>query len=367
MRSEDFQKLLAWIAALEPAQLGIVVDAVHLRMLVTSTPIPASQPLPVACAATEPAALPAIAAPEQPDTGQPRAEPPPATTAPVVDPAGLTLAAIDARFAADPACPHCQSQKLGRWGFANGLRRYKCKGSCKATFNALTGTPLAQLHKRELWSAHAQELVDGGPLRGVAMHLEIDLTTAFRWRHRFLAEPKSLKAKQLQGIVEADETYFLESFKGRRKLSRPARSRGGKARSSGLSAEQIPVLIARDRTDATFDEILPNRSAAEIALALDPVVTRDAVLVSDGAKSYRAFAEEAKLAHVELVVSQGERVRGVYHIQNVNAYTSRLKEWMRRFKGVATAYLDTYLGWHRLRDAGGDTFTASGMLSAAQG
>ena len=353
MRSEDFQKLLAWIGLLEPPQLALVADAVHVRMVIASMPIPVPEP---PAAGVAPAGGPARAPPFTP----------PAPPVPATDTAGLTLAAIDVRFAADAHCPHCQSRKLGKWGFANGLRRYKCK-SCKVTFNALTGTPLAQLHKRELWEAHTQALVDGGSLRSVAMHLMVDLTTSFRWRHRFLAAPKLLKAKQLEGIVEADETYFLESFKGRRKLSRPARSRGGKARKSGLSAKQIPVLIARDRTDATFDEILPNRSAAEIKLALDPIVARDAVLVSDGAKSYAAFAEEAKLAHVELVASRGERVRGVYHIQNVNAYTSRLKAWMAQFKGVATAYLDTYLGWHRLADASGDTFTASGLLAAAQG
>jgi transposase-like protein len=221
MRSEDFQKLLAWIGMLAPSQLALVADAVHLRMMTASD---AEVPEPIGITA---AAGPAPAPPVMLPVGEP------ASPAPAADPAGLTLAGIDARFAADAQCPHCQSRKLGRWGFANGLRRYKCKGRCKVTFNALTGTPLAQLHKRELWAAHTQALVDGGSLRSVAMRLEVDLTTSFRWRHRFMAAPKLLKANQLAGIVEADETYFLQSFKGRRKLARPARSRGGKARKSG--------------------------------------------------------------------------------------------------------------------------------------
>jgi hypothetical protein len=37
-----------------------------------------------------------------------------------------------------------------------------------------------------------------------------------------------------------------------------------------------------------------------------------------------------------------------HHIQNVNAYHSRLKTWMRRVNGVATKYLASYLGWRRL-------------------
>jgi hypothetical protein len=40
---------------------------------------------------------------------------------------------------------------------------------------------------------------------------------------------------------------------------------------------------------------------------------------------------------------------------------------MRRFNGVATKYLDSYLGWHRTNDREGDTLSASRMLAAAWG
>ena len=35
-------------------------------------------------------------------------------------------------------------------------------------------------------------------------------------------------------------------------------------------------------------------------------------------------------------------IGGIYHIQNVNTYDSRLKQWMARFNGVTTHYLETY-------------------------
>ena len=71
---------------------------------------------------------------------------------------------------------------------------------------------------------------------------------------------------------------------------------------------------------------------------LKPIVTRDALLVSDGAGggSHRAFAEAHSILHVGLSAREGERAWGVYHIQNVNAYASGLNGWMRRFRGVAT-------------------------------
>lgn len=45
-----------------------------------------------------------------------------------------------------------------------------------------------------------------------------------------------------------------------------------------------------------------------------------------------------------------QRVKGLYHIPNVNSYHSRLKKWMERFNGVATKYLQDYLAWFRYID-----------------
>jgi hypothetical protein len=56
------------------------------------------------------------------------------------------------------------------------------------------------------------------------------------------------------------------------------------------------------------------------------------------------------LLHVWIIASNREHVWQGYHIDNVNAYTSGLKTWMVRFKGVATKYLDSYLGWRRMID-----------------
>ena len=334
MTDDEFQRLLANIGGLTPTQVVRLDVVVRGRLTSRAAELPE---------ATEAAS----------------------STAPASE--GCTsIGDIEARFAAAPRCPHCQTGKLTKWGFANGLRRYRCK-PCKVTFNCLTGTPLAQLHKRELWGGHAQALVDGISLRKVAARLGVDLTTAFRWPHRFLKAPKNVKAQVLDGTVEADETYFLRSHKGSRKLDRPARKRGGKAKKPGLSDEQVPVLIARDRNKATTDQIMEDRSAASIRAVLGTVIAKSAILVSDGAKSYRALADEANILHVELNLSAGERTWGIYHIQNVDNYDSRLKTWMRRFNGVATKYLDSYLGWHRANDRDGHTQTASHVLAAAWG
>lgn len=78
---------------------------------------------------------------------------------------------------------------------------------------------------------------------------------------------------------------------------------------------------------------------------------------SDGRAAYGQFADANGLLHIKLVTSKREYTYCSYHIQNVNAYISRLKRWMRRFNGVATRYLDNYRGWWRMIDRMGETLT----------
>ena len=120
-------------------------------------------------------------------------------------------------------CPHCASEGAVSRGMARGLRRYQCKG-CGRTFNALSGTPLSGLHHKERWLSFGASLAKGETVKASAARCDVAVSTAFRWRHRFLAAARS-DSEVLKGIVEADETYVLESRKGARGLGRTCRSR----------------------------------------------------------------------------------------------------------------------------------------------
>jgi transposase-like protein len=276
------------------------------------------------------------------------------------------IALIETRFAVAPVCGHCKSAAFGSWGVASGLRRYKCK-CCSRTFNALTGTPLAQLHRREAWLEYARALVDGVSLRKAAERCGIHLETSFRWRHRFLASAKTAKAKAVTGIVEADETFIRKSAKGSKKITgRSPRKRGGTAKKKGLSTDDYDaVLIVRDRHGETTDALLPDLEGRTFAAVLRPVVAKDALLVSDGRAAYGQFADAANILHIAINASEGRHTFGTYHIQNVNAYTSRLKAWMARFKGVASTYLASYLGWRRMIERQGDRITPRNCFAGA--
>ncbi|MBB3219266.1 IS1595 family transposase [Pseudoduganella umbonata] len=250
------------------------------------------------------------------------------------------------------SCPECGGNRCHRSGQANGLQRYRCV-ACRRSFNALTGTPLARLRLRDKWLPYLQCLIDSITVRKAAARVAVAKSTSFRWRHRFIAAVRRAPDPRLSGIVEADETYHLESQKGSRNLDRPPRKRGGKARRRGVSAELDCILVARDRNRQTCDFVTGRGpvTASQLARHLLPVLAKDVLLVTDGANAYKTFARQAGVTHEAVNVRAGIRARGAIHIQGVNGWHSRFKTWLRRFNGVASRYLANYTGWQRVLDA----------------
>jgi len=254
---------------------------------------------------------------------------------------------IESRFEKRKRCPHCGGGALLRWGSAHRLQRYRCR-ACKKTCNALTGTALARLRYKERWLSYCECLYEGRSVREAARRSGIDKTTAFRWRHRFLRQPTKHKAPKMVGIVEADETFFRESAKGSKRLHhRPARKRGvGRNKEK---AEQVPVLVVRDRSGSVADLVFERLEKERVHACLKPLLSEELVLCTDGSSLYSTFAKEQNIPHKRIIaLDKGRVIDNIFHLQNLNAYISRLKNWMLRFKGVSTEYLSNYLGWRRL-------------------
>ena len=93
---------------------------------------------------------------------------------------------------------------------------------------------LAGLRHQSKGSVFEACLRDRLTLHPSAERCGIAYRPAFLWRHRLLG--KQQKGSKLQGIVEMDETYCLESCKGDRSLTerRLARERGGNRGHRGL-------------------------------------------------------------------------------------------------------------------------------------
>ena len=110
--------------------------------------------------------------------------------------------------------------------------------------------------------------------------------------------------------------------------------------------------MAADRSGTTVSAVLPRVDAAALAAALDPVVAKDALLVSDGGASYPPCAAALGVSHEALNRSMGERVRGDLHVQTVNSRHSRLKAGLLTSCAPAAASppaMPTTIGASRMR------------------
>jgi ISXO2-like transposase domain len=111
-----------------------------------------------------------------------------------------------------------------------------------------------------------------------------------------------------------------------------------------MSDQHDVVLVMRDRPGAGIDQIVTALDTTHLAAVLQPVLAADAVLCTDGSPALAAAVHHIDAEHHVINLSAGQRVIGPWHNNNVNGYHSWLKNWLRRFKGMASPYLHHYLG-----------------------
>lgn len=257
------------------------------------------------------------------------------------------------RFRNGVFCPRCGHRRVHRWGRFHGRfgsrRRYRCLG-CGRTFSDLTGTPLAYLKHLDRWRRFCGIALGHLTVRGVAERLGIHRTTSFRWRHLLLDRLRMTEILELGGRVSLETVWLPFSAKGSRRLPRPARRR----RFDGIFSFETRVewiVIACDNRDASFATTVgPSRprhravrAAVEPALATPvALVCRRNRLIPFGPVA-RAFGVPLELeypANRETSPDQ-EPERG-------RIYMVRVRRWLKRFRGVASRYLDHYLLWFRI-------------------
>ncbi|TQL31872.1 InsA-like protein [Vibrio crassostreae] len=241
-------------------------------------------------------------------------------------------------------CPHCDSHRFIKHGVtAKGIQRYRCK-DCRKTFCSLTNTPLYKMRKEHIWVAYVSMMWDGIALRKIARTLKISLRTAFFWRHRFLQMPNKNQPSTFTGIIEADEAFLPESFKGKRQMPRESRKRGGG------KVSLVPFLVSYQRGDKFTYRVMDRNTKDNLAKAITPLLTDGCCLCTDGNLSYKSIVKEVgiKIDHKRIIASDGRVIDNVYHIQHVNGFIAHFKEWLDRFKGVGTSYLGNYLAWYNI-------------------
>lgn len=243
-------------------------------------------------------------------------------------------------------CPVCKSvtARFVKKGKPQGKQQYLCK-SCGHKFRYDANQITAHSHQpRESWIILIEDTLAMESLDTTAARIHVTHATAFNMRHKLLAYLETIveAAVPLEALIELDETYVVESQKGTPVLHREPRKHGEGASKRGISNEQFCICMATDRTGHMIAKCV-NRarpSSEDLIAALGNHIEPQSVLMCDGAASYNALAEHVQSKKVELIGH--DSYDKVYHLNTVNSLHSRFKDMIRRFRGVASKYLNRY-------------------------
>lgn len=105
----------------------------------------------------------------------------------------------------------------------------------------------------------------------------------------------------VDGVIEANEVFFAESFKGSRtdKMPRKSRKRGKEIKKRAISKVQICVATALDRQDNLIIEPLckGRMTHKELERLYKGHIGESSILCTDSHKSYIKFATDFHLDH----------------------------------------------------------------------
>ena len=142
-------------------------------------------------------------------------------------------------------------------------------------------------------------------------HLSINKKTAFDWRHKILVSLSDVDKGNFTDITESDETFFLQSEKGKEVTCRTARKRGGSSSNRGVNQDHVAVIVTLDR-DKQLDLTVTTKGRlkkADIERAIGKRCNKQTVLCSDSHVSYKGFAIDKELEHHTLRSDLKQRVK----------------------------------------------------------
>jgi len=245
------------------------------------------------------------------------------------------------------SCPFCAGSHVVRNGRKNQQQAYLCR-DCKKSFVDSTNNVNSHSHFGEaVWKQVIRDTVNGVPIDNTASGLDISHSTVFNMRHKILYGLEQEEARnptKFDGVCEMDETYVLESRKGKELphgYYRKARKHGEPAAKPGLSDEYICVCAGVERNGGVLSKAVGRATAGtdDIREVFGDRVKAGTVIMADGLKGYEVLKAENKC-----YVFNTDKIVGVehFHINTVNGFHSFIKERNRSARGYATKYLNRY-------------------------
>ena len=235
-------------------------------------------------------------------------------------------------------CPVCgiKDPRILKKGFLNGKQRYQCK-ECGHKFVSTRGKlSYNSQQSEEHWSMVILDTLNAIPLEQTAAILDRCIPTVFNMRHKFLLLLEQLLFEQdevMEGIVEIDETYVPDSYKGiKRTNGRKARKHGEPAEKRGLSDEKLCVFMGTNRVGKEIAQCV-NRarpSSQEVIEVFGSSIKEKSMLINDGLFSNYELIKQNQLT--SMIVSDHHEFTDVLHLNTVNNMHSGFKDLYRYYR-----------------------------------
>ena len=246
-------------------------------------------------------------------------------------------------------CPACgvNEPRIIKKGFLGGKQRVLCK-ECGCKFVTTCGRLNYNSHQsEESWSIVILDTLNTIPLHATAAPIDCSEDTVFHMRHKFLLLLEQLLFEQgevMEGIVEIDETYVPDNYKGiKRTNGRKARKHGEPAVKRGLSEEKLCIFMGTNRIGSEVAKCV-NRarpSSQEVIEVFGSSIKEKSMLINDGLFSNYELIKQNHLTNI--IVSDHHEFTDVIHLNTVNNMHSGFKTLYRYYRGVSSKYLNRYL------------------------
>jgi len=220
-------------------------------------------------------------------------------------------------------CPICDSIKYIKYGSYKGIQRYRCK-ECERTFSNATNS-MWSYSKKNLtqWIEFIELMMEKKSLRFCADKLNINLATAFYWRHKILhGLTLDSMPNELKGDVYIGKTLIQENFKGCRNITTTKRLNIWVIGAKGTEDSMLIKPISRGFWDLErFKENIYHKIAKGSYII--PYGDRYISLVakSHNKKSLKQTKDEDRIKY----------------------FGNSLNGWLSSFHGIATKYLEEYI------------------------
>lgn len=259
------------------------------------------------------------------------------------------------------SCPHCNGKNFIKHGKYKGIQRFRCTNElCKKTFSSKTNTLFYNSKKSiDLWIKYLILMNNGKTLRECSAILNINLATAFFWRHKILITQIKNNEKVLRNYVELSKIIIKENFKGTR---------------SAKYNEKVNIFIA---CGMDSNNTIISKPISRYSISLSSInknfsnnIDDHSIISSYNDRYFDVYAKKHNSSSLPLskniILSLVEQLIGNKiinktpeelininkHLPNksifIHNFSLKIKKWLIKFRGVATKYLENYLNWHIL-------------------